>query len=300
MKLAPCLALCCFALLTGELHALPMVDRTIVPDPFDFKIEGQGGFLQRSSSWGDFARYLSSTDEDHSYDAKLGAYVELFRLRNLWSVDAASEIELVANPANDIQFQPRVFFWQESIFAMQHLDFLDWGIGYYHRCRHDIDNLAQFQQAGLLLERVCIYDSVTLRAYPLPLRWNWGGGAAGSARFTLDDHYFVLRVDDAQSRYGGRQLTLTDLVDSLALGLELEPLRLRFLACYVAFKVFTDLYGPAGQPTLSSDYLAETGIRFRGAGARLAFYLRYERFAETLMDPWRQTGTYLSFGIRVE
>ncbi len=283
----------------SSAYAVPFVDRGIVPDPLSRRIEGEGGFLQSSSGWGEFSNYLASSDGEHAWDAKLGASVEVFRLRNLWSVDIGSDVELVASPNDDIHFKPRVFYWQESLFVMRRWKAVDWGIGYYHRCRHDIDNLDEYEMFnGEKLERVCIYDSVTLRAYPDPIGWNWGGGASGSARLTLDEHAYVLRQDSFDNS-GADPLTLNNLLDTVALGLETEPFRRGMVGWYLNFKEYTDIYNSGGL-VLSADILAETGLRFHGAGAAFDVFLRFEHFAETLMDPWRQEGDYLSLGLRLE
>ncbi|MGO8693648.1 MAG: hypothetical protein ACLQMF_08265 [Rectinemataceae bacterium] len=280
-------------------HAVPFADRTIVVDPFDSPIEGEGGFLQRSSGWGEFSNYLASSDGEHTWNAKLGASVEIFRLRNLWSVDIGSDVELVASPNDDIHFKPRVFYWQESLFVMRQYDFIDLGIGYYHRCRHDIDNIAEQAMFGQDLERVCIYDSVTLRAYPKPFTWGWGKGEEGSARFTLDEHAYVLR-QDSMSAQSSQPLTLNGLLDTVALGLETEPFRYGRVGWYFNLKEYTDFYNAEGGIVLSADLLAETGFGFHGNGGEFVVFLRFEHFAETLMDPWRQEGDYLSLGLRLE
>jgi hypothetical protein len=298
MKFAYVVAFALQGFVASGVFAIPFVDRVIIPDPFDHIIEGDGGFLQRSSGWGEISKYAVSSDDEHAWDAKLGSSVEMFRLRNFLSVDLGSEIELVASPDNDIQFKPRVFYWQESFFVMQRAGILDWGIGYYHRCRHDIDNIAEQEQFGEDLERVCIYDSVTFRAYPATIQWNWSGGSAGSARFTLDEHYYVLRQDTVPSQYSARELSIDGLIDTIAPGLEFEPLRRGPLGWYLDLKEYTDFYYEGALVT-SADVMAETGIIFHGIGARFAFFLRYEHFAETLVDPWRQAGSYSSLGLKL-
>ena len=229
--------------------AIPFVDRTIVPDPFDAKINDEGGFIYGSSSWGEIAKYASTSDGAHNWDVKLGASIEMYRFANLWAVDLGSEIELLASPNNDIQFQPIVFYWQESLFVMRRDGFLDWGLGYYHRCRHDVDNIAEEYSLGEDIERVCIWDSVTLRAYPAPFVWRWDAATSGSVRFTLDEHYYGIREDDVPEQYADRSLSLDNLVDTIALGLVSEPLRWTSLGWYVDLKEYTDFYAPGSAAT---------------------------------------------------
>ena len=278
--------------------AIPFADRTIVPDPFDERVEGPGGFLYGSSGWGEFSYYAATSDEDHSWDARLGASIGLYRVGNSFSVDAASEIELVASPNNEIRLKPRAFFWQESLFAMRRDGALDWGLGYYHRCRHDVDNLYEEGAFGEELERVGIWDSLSLRLYPRPLSWDWGGGIA-SLRFTVDEHHYVLSQDSIPARYAGRELSLNDLADTLALGLILVPYRRGELGFSIALKEYTDLYRKGDDLSLAVDYTAEADLTLYGHRSSLSAFVRYERFAETLMDPWRQEGNYLLVGLRL-
>ncbi len=290
--------------LTGSairIAAVPFADQTITPDPLDRGIVGEGGLFCDASGWGEFSGFVSSSDSDHTWDVKMGAYEELYRFRNLWSVTVASDIELIANPHDSIDFFPRVFFWQESLFYMRHTDWLDWGLGYYHRCRHDIDNLSQYLVEGVELERVCIYDSVTLRLLSRPFTWAWDDQAdLASIRLTLDEHWYVIRQDTTLLPEAGLGLRLTDLADSLVVGLVAEPFRRGSFSWYLSGKECTDLYAPGGAPAISADILAETGLRWRGSSASLALFFRYEHFAETLEEPWRQPGDYLSIGLKAE
>jgi hypothetical protein len=281
---------------------VPFADRAISPDPLDKPIVGNGGFACDASGWGEFSGYVSTSDSDHAWNAKMGACEELYRFRNLWSVTVASDIELIANPHNDIDFSPRVFYWQESLFYMRHTDWFDWGLGYYHRCRHDIDNLGTFVYDDVELERSCIYDSVTLRLLSRPFVWAWDSGGANRAslRLTLDEHYYVIRQDISLLSNTGPGPTLTELADSLVVGLLVEPFRRGNFSWYLTGRECTDLYLPAGAPVVAADVLAETGLRWRGAAAGFSLFVRYEHFAETLEEPWRQPGDYVSIGLRVE
>lgn len=285
-----------------RIAAVPFADRTIAPDPLDRPIVGEGGFASDASGWGEFSRFVGSSDNDHTWDAKMGAYEELYRSRNLWSVAVASDLELIANPDNDIDFFPRVFYWQESLFYMRRADWFDWGLGYYHRCRHDIDNLSQYIVEGIELERVCIYDSITLRLLSRPVLWAWdsGGLDRASLRMTVDEHYYVIRQDATLVPEADRGLLLTDLTDSLVVGLLAQPFRRNNFSWYLTGKECTDLYLPGGAPVVSADVLAETGLQWHGASASIALFFRYEHFAETLEEPRRQPGDYVTIGLQVE
>jgi hypothetical protein len=89
-------------------------------------------------------------------------------------------------------------------------------------------------------------------------------------------------------------------MDTVALGLVAEPLRWGNWAWYLDIKEYTDFYRDGGSLVVSEDYFAEMGIRLHGDRASIGAFLRFEHFAETLVEPWRQEGDYLSIGLRVE
>jgi hypothetical protein len=286
--------------LAASVQAVPFADKPRTFDPFDAKIEGVGGFMNSTEGWGEFAKYVSTTDGDHNWDARLGANIEAFRYENRLSVDIASDIELIADGHNDIGFRPRVFYWQESLFVMESAGFLDFGLGYYHRCSHPVDNLIEYLDTGNRLQRSAIWDSVTLRAYTEPVGFVWGNGTKGSIRGTFDNHAYVLTHDYVPSEYSNRRRSLSTLLDTCVFGIEAEPLRWGDLGWYVDAKAFFDIYRGTGKAFLSPSALAETGLTVHGRGGELSTFLRWERETETLVEPWRQDGDYLTIGMRVQ
>jgi hypothetical protein len=107
--------------------------------------------------WGGFEGYLLSDDE-HAWGSHLGAVAEIVRIGNSESLAVMSTLEHVANAKNDISFNPRAVWWEEGLFYTKRLASAPntyWQLGYYHRCKHEVDNLE------LNLERVLIYGSLT-------------------------------------------------------------------------------------------------------------------------------------------
>ncbi|MCX7930596.1 MAG: hypothetical protein N2663_07750 [Chlorobi bacterium] len=162
-------------------------DRTIVINPLlDTTAacpSGQWNWMASSIGWGEFGSYLEG-DAEHAWIQRLGAAIELVRIGSHTSVAFTSDIEFIANPDNNIRFNPRAVFWQEGFLVTFRNSNGYWQIGYYHRCKHDVDNLT------IGRERALIYGSVLAKyLWPLTLeRWEGVG--------VLRADVFTIRQDD--------------------------------------------------------------------------------------------------------
>lgn len=110
-------------------------------------------WMHTSGGWGGFGAYRLLRDYEHAWSQKLGAFVELVRVDDRSSVAFVSHIEFIANPHNDIGFNPRALFWEEGLLFTQRMGASSWQAGYFHRCKHDMDNLS------LGVERSLIFGS---------------------------------------------------------------------------------------------------------------------------------------------
>lgn len=101
------------------------------------------------SAWGSFGNYLAG-DNDHEWSQRLGVVVELVRFGDRSGLSFESAIEFVADPDNNIGFNPRALIWEEG-FLYTHRMAASWAqIGYYHRCKHDIETLDQGVERSLI------------------------------------------------------------------------------------------------------------------------------------------------------
>ncbi|MBP3191821.1 hypothetical protein [Natronogracilivirga saccharolytica] len=107
--------------------------------------------------WAGFGNFPLSSDDHHLWYQDLGGYVELWRQGDTSSMLLTGQIQFLADPHNDINFNPRAIFWEEGLLYTTRLSpgFLQ--LGFMHRCKHDIDNL------DIGRERSLIFSSMILR-----------------------------------------------------------------------------------------------------------------------------------------
>jgi len=145
--------------------------------------------MHSSFGWGEFGAYRIVRDDEHAWIQRLGAFVEFFRVNEHSSFGFVSTIEFIANPQNDIRFNPRAIFWEEGfLFSQKNSGGSYWQAGYMHRCKHDVDN------ANIQRERSLIYGSIVGK-YILPVSVE---SNSAQALLTLRTDIFTLRQDDRQ------------------------------------------------------------------------------------------------------
>jgi len=127
--------------------------------------------------WGSFGSYGLYGDENHAWYQHLGAYFELYRRGNESSLAFTGQIEFIADTNNDINFSPRAIFWEEGLLYTRRIGRPFIQFGYYHRCKHDIDNF-RFGE-----ERTMVFGSALARLI-LPL-----------SLFSTDDALLAFQYD---------------------------------------------------------------------------------------------------------
>ncbi len=203
--------------LPSTLWSMRFAERWITINPLARRlpISNRGEWLPLPSSgfWGEFGAYRLVRDNEHAWNSKIGGFVELFRVRNDWSFAFVSHIEFVANPHNNIRFNPRAVFWEEGFLLTKRAGSGFWQIGYFHRCKHDIDNILPATCEGSGCERSLIYGSLQSKLIlpvTLPFRNSEGAIVFRSDLFTIlqddripssfDEH--LPRIDRALGAFG--------------------------------------------------------------------------------------------------
>lgn len=147
---------CCASEALGQR----LIERGQVTNPLwdqrDPVPEGAWRGLHMLGGWFAFGPYLAG-DDDHAWHHEIGGFLELVRTPRT-SLFVTTQIEFIADPHNEINFNPRAIFWEEGLVLTRRLSGFDLQVGYYHRCKHDIDNLE------LGTERSLIYGSLRGRA----------------------------------------------------------------------------------------------------------------------------------------
>ncbi len=187
------------------------------------------------SGWAAFGKYVYSDDREHAWFQKLGGYLELFRNASSSNLVFLAHAEIISNSANDIRFNPRAVFWEEGFLFTQAFGRSYAQIGYFHRCKHDLDNYLLGQ------ERTLIYGSLQgnyLMRFPT-------GGKNSSARLLIQNDIYTIRQDH---RWPKRFESPSDHIRRLtgSVGIQADYHRKRpehFFGCYAQMHTRLTLYG---------------------------------------------------------
>lgn len=192
-------------LLALSLLALPMAataqvfpDRVAIIDPLARNAGDTAGVVWFGGTrlLGEFARYSDGSGPDHRFSARTGGYAEIVRWDSTASLAIDGMMEMIADPNSDIGFNPRAIFWEEGILYSHRLDGRSaLQAAFFHRCKHDIDNVETAVIHGVFEQRTLIYSSLMARwlLRPRPM-------LAGAATLTwgaaLRNDYFLYLTDD--------------------------------------------------------------------------------------------------------
>ncbi len=112
--------------------------------------EGESRYMNSFGGWGGFGNFGLRRDTHHLWHQDLGAFIELYRHSDRRSLVFTGQIEFIADPHNDINFNPRAIFWEEGfMYTWRGGDYF-LQLGFYHRCKHDIDNLDRGEERSLI------------------------------------------------------------------------------------------------------------------------------------------------------
>lgn len=168
-------------------------------------------WFNQFSGWAAFGKYIASNDNEHAWFQNLGGYLELVRFARTSNLVFLTHIEFISNDKNDIRFNPRSIFWEEGFLYTRAFEHSYLQLGYFHRCKHDIDNYTIEQERTLIygsvqgnyifnfytqpnfgaIRLVLKNDVYTIcKDYRLPVRYESSGGSyeqlLGSSNFHID------------------------------------------------------------------------------------------------------------------
>jgi len=139
-----------------NIHSLNIFAQRLIDRNFIIQSTHDSIPKGRIGAYGKFGMHRLIRDNNHGWLQEVGIIIDLMR-NHFFNFHGESLIEFIADPNNDIRFNPRAIFWQEGLYFSKQLENHFLVLGYFHRCKHDIDNYF------LNEERTLIYASITLK-----------------------------------------------------------------------------------------------------------------------------------------
>lgn len=111
------------------------------------RVDMPSGVMPSLLGGGEFQRSWGSTYGEQAWQFRTHVQVEPYRFTDFadavqWTTTIEAHQEMTANPFNDISFNPRTMRWEEYFWLHAITADVSARIGFLHRCKHDIDNLA--------------------------------------------------------------------------------------------------------------------------------------------------------------
>ncbi len=275
---------CLLAALYGDANSQRMPQRFVTMSPLFTGVadapRGQTTWAPSSAGWGEFGAYRIARDPDHAWLQRLGGMVEFVRWGDVSSIFFVGNIEFIADHRNNIGFNPRAIFWEEGFVYAWLDDRLLWEVGYYHRCKHDVENLHTGEQRSL------IYGSVQIRRMA-PL-YEQSEDRLGYWSVTGD--IYTLRQDDRRPGTSlGDRLSMNRLLSSVSASVRAqERLRETPFWFYISAFIGVSAYGTEDSFVGRFRSLAaatvngglSSGISVKG-GTEIRFGLSYEYLSDS-------------------
>lgn len=273
----------------ADANAQRLIERGMTLNPLNHPgvdvAEGEVEWFPQVGGWASFGNYGLYSDDDHTWYQHLGAYVEIYRRGNESSLALTSQIEFVANSDNDINFSPRAIFWEEGLLYTRSAGRSYWQLGYYHRCKHDIDNL-RFGE-----ERTMVFGSVLARIItPLSLR-NEDDGLL-SVQY---DHYTITWEKRTPAEFESNRKNWDNLINSLKVNSAWQAVNGRSANLYLDNYLMATL--TSEEVLLSGKIRAEVGAR-TGAG-EVRFGVHLEHLGDSGIPVQPKASTLLGIGVRI-
>lgn len=289
------------------LHIIPLIgqripDRMYVFNPLfnsaDHAPANETKYINSVGGWGEFGAYRIERDAEHNWYIKLGSFIEFFRTGDRKSFAFISNVEFIANPDNDIRFKPRALIWEEGFVYTGKTDSYFWQIGYFHRCKHDLDMYFYRKQRSM------IFGSIQSKfIFPLDL-WNEKDNAIFGVRTEL----YTIRQDERfPSQWMSYSYNWNQLIGTAGFNFnftkEISPEYFNYyFNSYLHVNLFSSNEGylnrfkDVNRATLNGGIT--TGIAIRG-NAEFRIGLSYEYLSDTSVNPYPESAHLISIGVTV-
>jgi hypothetical protein len=281
--------------LPATLSAQLIVSRNIVP--LTLADASPTGFLSRVEFYGEAQRGFASEGEELAWDVKLLGLLELYRWASRTSLVALVGHELNANPHNSIGFNPRGAIWEETVFLVRRGGSIDWHLGAFHRCRHEIDNThppdesapnPSYVPTARLLSLTGAHAGIA--GHPISL------GDRGTISWFLRGERYATATDNRTPRnseppYWKRANA------ALGGGARIRGGAASDRALYASGWGSAMFFSGTGSPS-EFQWRAEAGARLPGRGGSVDLFVAYERMFDDVTRPVPQRSGVLGLGVR--
>ncbi|MFW5759902.1 MAG: hypothetical protein ACOCXH_02850 [Cyclobacteriaceae bacterium] len=250
-----------------------------------------------------FGNFLFAAEANHGWFSEEDAltwtiryhgFMELYRWGDRSLLGLYLGHELHANPFNDIYFNPRAAFWNESLLFYHQLASFYLKAGIEHRCRHDIDNLDPPSPAMANdyqgLGRIIVLNSVLAGASTKSFSISKDVSLTASGTF-----YYYLYAEDSREPQENQQGTWENIIASTSLAYQLKYSVSKILSVYQRSNLD---YLFIREVDLPVNTRLELGISLQGQKGRLNIFTGYEYFFDDVTSPIPRQSAMIFAGIR--
>jgi hypothetical protein len=235
-----------------------------------------------------------STGDALTWSIRYQGFIELYRWGDHSIIGLNLGHELHANPFNDIYFNPRAAFWNESLSFYHQLPAFTLQVGIEHRCRHDIDNAdapspalaADYQGLG----RVLVLNSVLLGIRSISINLNNKFSLLASGSF-----YYYLYTEDSRMPAENQIGSWENIYASTSLTYNLRYKITDYLQLYQRSNLDYVLVDDVNLPINTR---LELGITMKGLKGQLNIFTGYEYFFDDVTLPTPRQSSMIFAGIR--
>jgi hypothetical protein len=259
------------------------------------------GFLPRIDFYGEAQRGFGSAEDELAWDVKIAGVLELYRWNARTALVAFAGHELTANPFNSIGFNPRGAIWEETVFLVRRASALDWHVGLFHRCRHEIDNSHPPDESAIdpsyvptarLLSLTGVHVGIASADKSLgsPAVLQWFVRVEGYAT-TTDNRTPRNTVDPYWKRALGATAGGARIAKDVG---STQQVYARGWGSVMLFSGGPDESGVDGE----TQWRGEVGYRATGRGGGVDFFVAYEQTFDDVTRPFPHPSRVIGVGLR--
>ncbi len=217
-----------------------------------------------------------------------------------WTSSLEFHQELTANPMSDIGFNPRTARWEEQLLIHAAASWWSARAGWFHRCKHDIDNTDAPNDASQPdyspVRRTLILSGPTVGALTKPITaGNWTFRLAGGAEWYVVNDDYRTPSSSTTGSWKGMQGALWFRGDATTTVSEAFLVGARY---YISLPWFSDRYGAPEDIVVPHEARAEVFGTFHSMLAAMDIVLSAEHTFDEVALLNAMPSTYFQVGLR--